>query len=97
MGFRMAECGSFYNGGAPNVSDAYGAALWTLDFMFALATNGCQGVNFHGGGDGTGYTPIADNGTTVVQARPEFYGLKMFSLPARKERNPGQYHPWIKY
>jgi hypothetical protein len=37
-------------------------------------------VNFHGGGDGPGYTPIADNGTTVVQARPEFYGLKMFSL-----------------
>jgi len=80
LGFRMAECGSFYNGGAPNVSDAYGAALWALDFMFTLATNGCQGVNFHGGGNGTGYTPIADNGSTVVQARPEFYGLKMFSL-----------------
>jgi hypothetical protein len=80
MGFRMDECGSFYNGGAPNVSDAYGTALWTLDFMFTIALNGGQGVNFHGGGDGPGYTPIADNGTTVVQARPEFYGLKMFSL-----------------
>ncbi len=80
MGFRMDECGSFYNGGAPNVSDAYGTALWTLDFMFTCALHGGQGVNFHGGGDGTGYTPIADNGTTVVQARPEFYGLKMFSL-----------------
>jgi len=76
----MGECGSFYNGGAPNVSDAYGTALWSLDFMFTLALNGCQGLNFHGGGSGTGYTPIADNGTTVVQARPEFYGLKMFSL-----------------
>jgi Glycosyl hydrolase family 79 C-terminal beta domain len=80
LGFRMDECGSFYNGGAPNVSDAYGTALWALDFMFTLALNGCQGVNFHGGGDGPGYTPIADNGTTVVQARPEFYALKMFSL-----------------
>jgi autotransporter-associated beta strand protein len=80
LGFRMAECGSYYNGGAPNVSDAYGTALWSLDFMFTLALKGCQGLNFHGGGDGTGYTPIADNGTTVVQARPEFYGLKMFSL-----------------
>jgi hypothetical protein len=80
LGFRMDECGSFYNGGAPNVSDAYGTALWSLDFMFTLALNGCQGVNFHGGGDGPGYTPIADNGTTVVQARPEFYGLKIFSL-----------------
>jgi autotransporter-associated beta strand protein len=80
LGFRMAECGSFYNGGAPNVSDAYGTALWTLDFMFTIALNGGQGLNLHGGGSGPGYTPIADNGTTVVQARPEFYGLKMFSL-----------------
>jgi autotransporter-associated beta strand protein len=79
-GFRMAECGSFYNGGAPNVSDAYGTALWTLDFMFTIALNGGQGVNFHGGGSGPGYTPIADNGTAVIQARPEFYGLKIFSL-----------------
>jgi autotransporter-associated beta strand protein len=79
-GFRMAECGSYYNGGAPNVSDAYGTALWALDYMFTIALNGGQGINFHGGGDGPGYTPIADNGTAVVQARPEFYGLKMFSL-----------------
>lgn len=80
LGFRMDECGSFYNGGAPNVSDAYGTALWAMDYLFTLALNGAQGMNFHGGGDGTGYTPIADNGTSVVQARPEFYGLKMFSL-----------------
>jgi hypothetical protein len=80
LGYRSDECGSYYNGGAPNVSDAFGASLWTLDFMFTCALNGCQGVNFHGGGNGIGYTPIADNGYTVVQARPEFYGLKMFSL-----------------
>src|ERR1035441_7508134 len=29
---------------------------------------------------GWGNQCFADNGTTVVQARPEFYGLKMFSL-----------------
>ena len=79
QGFRMDECGSFYNGGN-KVSASYGAALWTLDYMFTLATNGCQGVNFHGGGGGNTYTPIADNGVTVVMARPEFYGLKLFSL-----------------
>lgn len=80
LGFRMDECGSFYNGGAPNVSDAYGTALWALDYLFTLALNGCQGMNFHGGGNGPGYTPIADNGANVVEARPEFYGLKIFSL-----------------
>ena len=80
FGFRMAECGSFYHGGN-TVSAEYGAALWTLDFMFTIAINGGQGVNFHGGGGGfNSYTPIADNGAAVVMARPEFYGLKLFSL-----------------
>jgi len=81
LGFRCDEAGSFYGGGN-TVSAQYGAALWTLDFMFTEALNGCQGVNFHGGGTQSysSYTPIADNGTFVVMARPEFYGLKLFSL-----------------
>ena len=80
LGFRMGECGSFYHGGNA-VSSQYGAALWTLDFMFTVALNGGQGVNFHSGGQGfNSYTPIADNGSAVVMARPEFYGLKLFSL-----------------
>lgn len=80
LGYRVSECGSFFRGGTPNVSDAYGSALWTLDYMFTLALKGCQGVNFHGGGQFTRYTPIADNGYTVVEARPEFYGVKLFSM-----------------
>ena len=64
----------YAQGGVTNVSNAHGSALWTLDYMFTCALNGCEGVNFHGGGQGPGYTPIADNGTTVVEARPEFYG-----------------------
>ena len=82
LGFRMAECNTFYYTTNP-VSSQYGAALWTLDYMFTLALNGCQGVNFHGGGGGSSYntfTPIADNGTAVVMARSEFYGMKLFSL-----------------
>ena len=80
LGFRMSECGSFYNGGNA-VSSQYGAALWTLDFMFINALNGASGVNFHSGGQSfNSYTPIADNGSSVVMARPEFYGLKLFSL-----------------
>lgn len=79
LGYRTDECNSYYGGGSANVSDAYGTALWTLDFMFTSALNGCQGVNFHGGYSSE-YTPILDNGTSVVQARPVFYGLKMFSL-----------------
>jgi hypothetical protein len=80
LGFRMDEAGSFIHGGLPGVSDAYGAALWALDYMFTLAANGAQGVNFHGGGRSP-YTPLYDNNhATVSRIGPEFYALKMFSL-----------------
>jgi hypothetical protein len=73
--YRFAETNSFYNGGAPNVSDSYASALWVIDHLFACAANGAQGINLHGGGNSTGYTPIADSGGVVVEARPEFYGV----------------------
>jgi uncharacterized protein (TIGR03437 family) len=78
--YRFAETNSFYNGGAPNVSDAYASALWVIDHLFACASNGAQGINLHGGGDSTGYTPIADSDGVVVEARPEFYGVTLFTL-----------------
>lgn len=79
LGARITECGSTSAGGTLEVSDVYGAALWSLDFMFTVATNGGQGVNFHGGGKSP-YSPINDNGTIITAVGPEFYGLKMFSL-----------------
>jgi|GEM_PF-559341 len=78
--YRFAETNSFYNGGAPNVSNSYGSALWVIDHLFACALNGAQGINLHGGGNSTGYTPIADSGGVVVGARPEFYGVTLFTL-----------------
>jgi hypothetical protein len=77
--YRMSECNSFYNGGAPNISDAYGTALWAIDFLFTNAQYGATGVNFHGGGNGPGYTPIADQSGNVVGARPIFYGMLLFA------------------
>jgi hypothetical protein len=78
--FRIAETNSFYNGGASGVSDSYASALWVIDHLFHIALGGGVGANFHGGGDGTGYTPIADNDGQVVEARPEFYGVLLFTL-----------------
>ncbi|HTB14078.1 MAG TPA: hypothetical protein VK752_21045 [Bryobacteraceae bacterium] len=78
--YRFAETNSFYNGGAPNVSDSYASALWVIDHLFACASNGAQGINLHGGGNSTGYTPIADSDGVVVEARPEFYGVLLFTL-----------------
>jgi hypothetical protein len=78
--YRLSECNSYYNGGADGVSDAYCSSLWIIDFLFDCALNGSVGANFHGGGDSDGYTPIADSGGAVVVARPEYYGILLFTL-----------------
>jgi hypothetical protein len=78
--FRMGECNSYFNGGAMGVSNSYASALWVLDFLFGCAQGGAAGVNLHGGGHANGYTPISDNKGVVVEARPVFYGLTMFTL-----------------
>ena len=81
--YRIAEANSFYNGGAPDVSNNFGSALWALEFCFLLAQNGACGVNFHGGGNSTGYTPIAnDRNGRIIEARAEYYGILLFSLVA---------------
>ena len=63
-----------------DVSNSYASALWVIDFLFNCAQGGAAGVNLHGGGNSSCYTPIADNKGVVVEARPEFYGLTMFTL-----------------
>jgi hypothetical protein len=78
--FRLGECNSYYGGGATGVSNSYASALWVIDFLFNSALGGAAGVNLHGSGNSSCYTPIVDNKGVVVEARPEFYGLTMFTL-----------------
>jgi hypothetical protein len=78
--YRMAECNSFYNDGATGVSNSYASSLWVIDYLFNCAQGGASGVNFHGGGNSPGYTPIADDNGVVIGARPEFYGILLFTL-----------------
>jgi uncharacterized protein (TIGR03437 family) len=78
--YRIAETNSFYGGGAPNISNSYGSALWVIDHLFDCASNGALGINLHGGGDIAFYTPIADSNGVVIEARPEFYGVTLFTL-----------------
>ncbi len=78
--YRLSECNSFSNGGTPGVSDSYASGLWVIDFLFDAAIGGATGINMHGGGQGPGYTPIADDSGAVIGARPEYYGLLLFSL-----------------
>jgi hypothetical protein len=75
--YRISECNSVYGGGKPGTSDVFASALWALDFMWAVAENKGQGVNFHGGQPRFAYTPITiANG--VVAARPEYYAMLAF-------------------
>ena len=78
--YRLSECNSFSNGGAAGVSNSYASSLWVIDFLFDAALGGATGINMHGGGQGPGYTPIADDSGAVIGARPEYYGLLLFAL-----------------
>jgi hypothetical protein len=84
-GFRVAETASFSSHGAGGVSDAFGAALWALDFFFDNAGNGSSGINFHGGGQGEDgnrpfyYAPIGEQKSAVTDARPVYYGMLAMS------------------
>jgi hypothetical protein len=77
-GYRLDEANTFFLGGAPNVSDAHGSALWAVDFLLTAARYGSAGVNFHGGANGNynpPYTPLVDKNGAVIDVRPVYYGM----------------------
>jgi hypothetical protein len=84
--YRLDECNSYFGHGSPGVSNAYGAALWAIDFLFIGAENGSTGVNFHGGGPGQDgptpflYTPIEEANGAVTGVQPIFYGILFTAL-----------------
>ena len=82
--YRINEVNSFYGGGKPNVSDTFASALWALDFMFRLASHGCEGINLETDRNQLGfisyYSPIGRDSTGRGVARPEYYGMLAFSL-----------------
>jgi hypothetical protein len=87
-GFRYTDTNSFVDHGTEGVSDALGAALWSIDHMLTIAQAGGSGVNFHGGGpnqdlkhlNGFWYTPIGEANSKVTEAMPVFYGMLLVTL-----------------
>lgn len=78
--YRITECNSIYGGGKAGASDVFAASLWSLDFMWTVAANKGQGVNFHGGmldGNNLVYSPITIK-NNVVAAGPVYYGMLAF-------------------
>ncbi len=82
--FRINEVNSFYGGGKPGVSDTFASALWSLDYMFILATYGCDGVNMETDINQLGwisyYSPIVHDPAGNCSVRPEYYGMLAFAL-----------------
>jgi hypothetical protein len=63
-------------------SDAFGSALWGVEFMFQVAEAGGDGVNFHAG-DAKTYTPIGPGPNGRHMARPLYYSMLMFKEAVR--------------
>ena len=76
-GYRITECNSVSINPVPGVTNGFGAALWTIDFLFANALYQSSGVNFTSEGS---YSPLADNEHTVTKIGPDYYGLFAYSL-----------------
>ncbi len=87
ISFRINEVNSFYGGGKAGVSDTFASALWCLDYMFLLASHGCNGVNMETDVNQLAfvshYSPIFRNDTGELVARPEYYGMLAFALAGK--------------
>ncbi len=87
--FRVSEMNSFYDGGAPGISNSFSSALWAVDNMFAFVQEGVDGVNWHSG-KSTIYDLFEFQSTTkngiatfaTTQVNPLYYGLLLFSRMA---------------
>jgi hypothetical protein len=82
--FRVDEMNSVTCNGRLGVSNTFASALWVMDALFTLATDGVDGVNIH-------TYPQAANGLFdfqrsrghwVANVHPIYYGLMMFALAA---------------
>jgi hypothetical protein len=87
--FRINEVNSFYGGGKPGVSDTFAWALWCLDFMFQLASYGCEGVNLETDINQMAwvshYSPIFRDAAGQLTARPEYCGMLAFAVAGKGE------------
>ncbi|RDW89443.1 hypothetical protein BP6252_01475 [Coleophoma cylindrospora] len=73
--FILGETNSLYNEGAPGLSNAFGAALWGVDFNLWCASVGISRVHMHQGTDYryAAWQPIETNKTTKGTKAP-YYG-----------------------
>lgn len=89
--FRLAEANSIAGGGSIGISDAFGSALWAMDFMFELAKAGSTGIDIMtAGGTSTYYSPFTYSSTFVasgekVRVNPIYYGMLFFAKATQND------------
>jgi hypothetical protein len=73
--FILGETNSLYNEGAPGLSNAFGAALWGLDFNLYCAATGIRRVHMHQGSNYRygAWQPVSTVNTTKG-TKPPYYG-----------------------
>jgi hypothetical protein len=83
--FRLAEANSIALGGTEGVSDAFGSALWVMDYMFELARAKSEGINLMtSGGNSFFYSPFTFTDTFLtpsdkVRVNPIYHGMLFFA------------------
>jgi hypothetical protein len=82
--FRIDEMNSVTCGGRIGVSNTFASALWALDALFDMASEGVDGVNIHTFPNSpNGLFDVQHTGATWVgEVHPEYYGLMMFAQAA---------------
>jgi hypothetical protein len=80
--FRLDELNSASCKGRAGTSNTFAAALWMLDTLFSLATDGVDGINLHTLPDAP-YQPFtfsqSSSGTWSGTVEPVYYGMLMFA------------------
>jgi hypothetical protein len=85
--FILGETNSLYNEGAPGLSNAFGAALWGVDFGLWCASQGIRRVHMH---QGTNYRyaswqPIQTNITSIGTKAPYYGNIAVASFSENLE------------
>jgi len=84
--YRFTEANEI-TGGIEGASDAFGAALWALDFMHWWAAHGISGINFHN----QGWIPtdtIFPDGAGNYEVHPKAYAIKAFDVGGQGSVDP---------
>jgi hypothetical protein len=86
--FILGEHNSLYNEGAPGLSNAFGAALWGVDFNLYAASQGVRRQHMHQGSDYryASWQPVETENTTLG-TKPPYYGNVFVAAMVHGESN----------